>query len=110
MSQQDARAALQALGLKANVTEEFSDTVPRGIVISSGSAGAQVPPGSTIALVVSKGPDPANQEPEEPEEPEDPENPEDPDPGQSPPPTTQPTTPGGTNQGGNNNRGGGSGG
>lgn len=72
MSQRDARAALQALGLQAAVTEEFSDSVPRGVVISAGSAGAQVPPGSTIALVVSKGPDPANQ-PEEPEEPEEPE-------------------------------------
>ncbi|UKJ63032.1 transglycosylase domain-containing protein [Cellulosimicrobium cellulans] len=63
----DAKAALRALGLKWAVTEEFSDE-PRGIVIKAGSAGAEVPPGSTIALVVSKGVDPGQQPTEEPTE------------------------------------------
>lgn len=72
----DAKAALRALGLKWAVTEEFSDE-PRGIVIKAGSAGAEVPPGSTIALVVSKGVDPGQQPTEEPTE----EPTETPDPG-----------------------------
>lgn len=72
----DAKAALRALGLKWAVTEEFSNE-PRGIVIKAGSAGAEVPPGSTIALVVSKGVDPGQQPTEEPTE----EPTETPDPG-----------------------------
>ncbi|MDF9875495.1 penicillin-binding protein [Cellulosimicrobium cellulans] len=72
----DAKAALRALGLKWAVTEEFSEE-PRGIVIKAGSAGAEVPPGSTIALVVSKGVDPGQQPTEEPTE----EPTETPDPG-----------------------------
>ncbi|MFD4992201.1 transglycosylase domain-containing protein [Cellulosimicrobium cellulans] len=72
----DAKAALRALGLKWAVTEEFSNE-PRGIVIKAGSAGAEVPPGSTIALVVSKGVDPGEQPTEEPTE----EPTETPDPG-----------------------------
>ncbi|WP_069386008.1 transglycosylase domain-containing protein [Cellulosimicrobium cellulans] len=104
MPRDQAVGALQALGLQAQITEEFSDSVPRGVVISAGSAGAQVPPGSRISLVVSKGPDPANQ-PEEPEDPEDPGETEDPEPT---PTQTQPGQGGGGNGGGNG--GGGQGG
>ncbi|MCB7135788.1 transglycosylase domain-containing protein [Cellulosimicrobium marinum] len=105
----DARAALQTLGLRAQVTEEWSNE-PRGIVISAGSGGAAVPPGSTISLVVSKGPDPATQPTEEPtEEPtgeptgEPTEDPGDGDDGGS-------GGSGGGNGGGNGGGGGGSGG
>jgi membrane peptidoglycan carboxypeptidase len=89
---EDAKAALRALGLKWAVTEEFSNE-PRGIVIKVLSASAQVPPGSTISLVVSKGVDPG-QEPPDPENP-DPENP-DPSPTETPPD-------GSANPGGNQN-------
>ncbi|MBD5784675.1 penicillin-binding protein [Cellulosimicrobium terreum] len=92
----DARAALGALGLRAQVTEEFSDQ-PRGIVISAGQAGAAVPPNSTIALVVSKGPDPATQPTEEPTEPTDPPT----------EPTDPPTDDGGGDDGGGDDGGGG---
>jgi penicillin-binding protein 1A len=97
MSKQDARAALQALGLKASITESYSDTVPRDVVISAGSPGAQVPPGSSIAVEVSRGPDPATQPTEEPTE----------------EPTDEPTDgeteepPGGGGGGGGGNTGGG---
>jgi serine/threonine-protein kinase len=53
----EAVAALDAVQLKAAKTESFSDTVPKGTVISVLPAqGASVPRGSTVTLEVSKGP------------------------------------------------------
>ncbi|MBW3547143.1 MAG: PASTA domain-containing protein [Actinobacteria bacterium] len=53
-----ARAQLGELGLGAEVTERFSDSVPKGQVIGTDpGAGATVARGRTITLVVSKGPD-----------------------------------------------------
>ncbi len=55
-----AEAAIAAAGLTlGGVTEAYSDTVPAGWVISQNpAAGAGVAPGSAVALVVSKGPQP----------------------------------------------------
>ena len=92
MEARAARAQLEGAGLKVRITEEFSDQQPRGYVISQSSM-SEVPPGSTIALVVSKGADPGQQPPP------DPTDPENPDP--------SPTEPG--NPGGGGNAGGGNG-
>ncbi|MEI8058298.1 MAG: Stk1 family PASTA domain-containing Ser/Thr kinase [Actinomycetes bacterium] len=59
VAQSDATAALDKLGLKHTITTEFSKTIADGIVISSTpKAGASVAKGSSVALVVSKGPAP----------------------------------------------------
>ena len=51
-----ASAALTQLGLQVSTTEDFSDTVAEGYVISVDPAeGSQVAPESTVTLVVSKG-------------------------------------------------------
>jgi len=53
-----AQAALGAANLKAVETDAFSNTVPKGQVIStSPAAGTTVPVGSTLTVTVSKGPD-----------------------------------------------------
>jgi serine/threonine-protein kinase len=53
-----AAVALKKLDLDITTTEAFSDTVAKGNVISmKPGAGEQVPKGSTVALVVSKGPE-----------------------------------------------------
>lgn len=57
--QGDAVAALVALGLQAQVTEEFSADIPAGTVIRVLPSGAKVPKGTAVSVVVSKGPDPA---------------------------------------------------
>ena len=56
----DAEAALSSAGLAAGgVTEEYSNTVTAGHVVSQTPAGGeQVPPGTVVDLVVSKGPQP----------------------------------------------------
>ncbi|MEU5881069.1 Stk1 family PASTA domain-containing Ser/Thr kinase [Spirillospora sp. NPDC047279] len=60
-SKDDAVAELQKVGLKVgNTTEEFSDDVKEGAVISSDpAAGQEVPKDSAVNLVVSKGKKPA---------------------------------------------------
>ncbi len=55
----EVRAELQAAGLVVTETEEFSTEYAAGLVIStSPGKGERVPVGSTVALVVSKGPPP----------------------------------------------------
>jgi eukaryotic-like serine/threonine-protein kinase len=51
------RARLGELGLEASVTEAFSDSVERGLVVSVRGAGSQVERGATVEVVVSRGPD-----------------------------------------------------
>ena len=65
-----AQSSITNLGLSCSYSEEYSDTVAAGIVISqSPKSGKQVEQGSTVTLVVSKGPDPSTTvEPEEPDE------------------------------------------
>lgn len=51
-----ASSALTQLGLQVSTTEDFSDTVAEGYVISVDPAeGSQVSPESTVTLVISKG-------------------------------------------------------
>jgi serine/threonine-protein kinase len=55
----DVRAELEAAGLVVTSTEEFSTEYAEGLVVSTTPGkGARVPVGSTVALVVSKGPPP----------------------------------------------------
>ncbi|QOR46448.1 Stk1 family PASTA domain-containing Ser/Thr kinase [Trueperella pecoris] len=55
---EDATARLTEAGLEAKVTEEFSDTVPAGVVISQESApGTTLYRGDSLPIKVSKGPE-----------------------------------------------------
>ena len=55
-SEQDAAAALERLGLKMAVEQEFHDEVANGLVIrQSIDAGTEVEIGSTVTVVISKG-------------------------------------------------------
>ena len=54
-----AKDALAATGLKADVTQKFSETVADGVVISiKPKPGTIVDSGTRVAMVVSKGPPP----------------------------------------------------
>ncbi|MDH3463707.1 MAG: Stk1 family PASTA domain-containing Ser/Thr kinase, partial [Acidimicrobiia bacterium] len=58
-TERDATAALQDLGLKVTVNDEFSSEVEEGLVISTDpEAGIEVETGDTVLLVVSMGPRP----------------------------------------------------
>jgi serine/threonine-protein kinase len=58
-SRSSAVAALEGIQLVPQVTEQYSDTVSRGVVLSSAVApGTEVPRGSAVGLVVSAGPRP----------------------------------------------------
>lgn len=52
----DAEAALAEAGFTASVTEVFSETASRGVVVGQEPASGQAPRGSAVALEVSKGP------------------------------------------------------
>ncbi len=55
----DAKALLQAAGLQFTTSQAFSATVPAGQVISQNpSANISVAVGTSVALVISKGPEP----------------------------------------------------
>jgi serine/threonine-protein kinase len=55
----DAQAALEAAGLVVQSTQEFSEQVPNGAVAGTNPpAGTEVAKGSTVTMVVSKGPPP----------------------------------------------------
>jgi serine/threonine-protein kinase len=57
MAQEDAEAALSDAGFEVSVTQDFSDTIPRGSVISQDPPrGTDLQPGNTVAIVVSLGP------------------------------------------------------
>ena len=59
LKQAKAEANLRAIGLTAQSSEEFSDSVAAGVVMSSNpKTGAVVEVGSAVSLVVSKGPPP----------------------------------------------------
>ncbi|MCI8659329.1 MAG: PASTA domain-containing protein [Lachnospiraceae bacterium] len=63
MSLEEARGEIESLGLKVGkVTEDYSDSVPNGKVISQSVAqDAEVKKGDSVNLVISKGKDPAKQ-------------------------------------------------
>jgi serine/threonine-protein kinase len=57
MSAADARSALNHAGFQINATQAFSSTVPAGEVISSDpTPGTQAVKGSTVNIVISRGP------------------------------------------------------
>jgi serine/threonine-protein kinase len=57
-TEEEANALLQAGGFVVAVTEEFSDDVPRGSVISQQpERGTELQPGKTVSIVVSLGPE-----------------------------------------------------
>ncbi|HEX6332213.1 MAG TPA: Stk1 family PASTA domain-containing Ser/Thr kinase [Actinomycetota bacterium] len=57
MAEGEARAELTAAGFVVTSTEEFSDRVPAGEVISQDPAkGTELQPGNTVTIVVSLGP------------------------------------------------------
>lgn len=58
MSQADAEAKLASIGLRSSVTEQYSSQWPAGSVLDFAPTGIQSK-GTTINLVVSKGPEPA---------------------------------------------------
>ena len=58
MSQSEATEALKALGLSVTTTEEYDDNVETGYVIETDpKAGSEVAAGSTVELVISRGPE-----------------------------------------------------
>ena len=84
LTEGDAIIQLAREGLEAQVVNEFSDTVAEGQVIDQDPApGTEVPVGSEVTLVVSRGP-------EETEEPSPPPPSPSPTPTPSPEPTTEP--------------------
>lgn len=64
-SQSDAASTITSLGLGySEVSAQYSDTVPRGSVITqSPAAGSQVSAGITVTTVISNGPAPTTQAP-----------------------------------------------
>jgi serine/threonine-protein kinase len=56
-SQADAEQILRTAGFKPQASQAFDDEVPAGTVISQNPAGGKADKGSTVTLVVSKGPD-----------------------------------------------------
>nr|WP_329957154.1 PASTA domain-containing protein [Propionibacterium freudenreichii] len=54
-TREDATAALDALGLKADVSTQHSDAVASGSVISQDPADGELRPGDTVKVVVSDG-------------------------------------------------------
>lgn len=59
LTERDATAALQSLGLFFEIQTEFSDEVDRGRVIrTTPDAGVELAIGATVTLVVSDGPEP----------------------------------------------------
>jgi eukaryotic-like serine/threonine-protein kinase len=56
-SQSTARAALEGAGFTVTIVRQFSASAPRGLVISqSPGAGTNLPSGTSVTLVVSRGP------------------------------------------------------
>jgi len=83
-SEEDAVEKLSVAGLKADKKYQYSDTVPKGCVISqSPEAGAKVDEGSSVVIEISLG---SNTEVEDPNEDDNPQNPDDtlPDDGDNP--------------------------
>jgi beta-lactam-binding protein with PASTA domain/serine/threonine protein kinase len=56
-SASDAEAALQKRGLKADVSHQYSDSVPEGIVVSQDPRNGTLFKGDTVTLLVSLGPE-----------------------------------------------------
>ena len=61
MSESEARSALDVAGFGMSTERQYSDSVDEGDVISWNPSGQQEP-GTTITVVISRGPDPSSQE------------------------------------------------
>ncbi len=85
LSEEDARAALEAAGFSVTTSQEASDDVAAGLVIRSEPGSGQAAAGSSVTLVVSTGPEP---EPEPTQEPT-----QEPTEEPTQEPTQEPTTP-----------------
>jgi serine/threonine-protein kinase len=58
LTQEEASAALTDAGFLVSAVEEYSDQVPRGVVISQDPPrGTRIQPGNTVTIVVSLGPE-----------------------------------------------------
>jgi beta-lactam-binding protein with PASTA domain len=55
-SEADARSILQSAGFKVSTSQDYSDTVPAGSVISQNPSSGNAAIHSTVALLISKGP------------------------------------------------------
>ena len=94
MTQEDARSALEELGLSAQFEEREDDQAPEGTVINQApGTGQSVNPGTTVTVTIARAPTDEPTEPTEPEEPptepeEPPTDPEEPE-EQPPPPGDQ---------------------
>jgi beta-lactam-binding protein with PASTA domain/serine/threonine protein kinase len=63
-SEQEARSALQAAGFSVRSSEQYSDYIKAGVVISQDiPSGTMAEKGMTISIVVSRGPEKAQQSP-----------------------------------------------
>ncbi len=91
MSEEEARKEIEALGLKVgNVTSAYSESVASGMVISqSVKQDAEVKKGDSVDLVISKGREPAKQQPQTKPQTKPPTQPQT----QPPEPPTQPPEP-----------------
>ena len=63
MSSGDATSTLQNAGLSVTTVEAYSDSVSSGVVIDQSPKNGYVDKGTTIQITVSKGQDPAKQQP-----------------------------------------------
>lgn len=77
--------AISAAGLTPSVSEQFDASAPGTVISVNPGSGAEVPLGSTVAVVVSKGPEPAPEPTQAPTTPA-------PEPPPAPEPTTEPPT------------------
>lgn len=66
MSSGDATSTLQNAGLSVTTVEAYSDSVSSGVVIDQSPKNGYVDKGTTIQITVSKGQDPAKQQPQTP--------------------------------------------
>ena len=56
LTQEEATKLLEAMGLVSDISEDYSDSVQKGLVFKQDpEAGAMLEPGSTVNIVVSKG-------------------------------------------------------
>jgi len=81
-----ASGAIAAAGLTPSVSEQFDPSAPGTVISINPGSGSEVPLGSTVAVVVSKGPEPAPEP-----APSTPAPAPSPEPPPAPEPTTEPT-------------------
>ena len=101
VSKEEAIKLLEAAGLKAEVTEEYSSEVAEGLVISQSlEADAKAAKGSVVTIAVSLGKAPQNKkseggsrQPDQPQQPREPQQPQQPQQPQEPQQSQEPQQP-----------------